>query len=125
MTHRSLKKMISNDSGRYRIEHGELSYRSEVYGSWKLPISEITLIGEYTNEDGPMADDYFLLFLFSEEPGWFEASFYPPGGCARRLLWLATPAVRNPKRRMAAHSKTELRGHNPVGVGIDWWAVPG
>ena len=56
-----------------------LSYRSAVYGSWRLPISEITLIGEYTNEDGPMSDDYFLVFLSDNEPDWLEASFYGEG----------------------------------------------
>ena len=34
------------------------------------------MIGEYTNEDGSMADDHFLVFLAAVEPSWFEASFY-------------------------------------------------
>jgi len=73
------EEMTTKDSGRYRIENGGLSYQSEVYGSWSLAISEISLIGEYTNENGPMADDYFLVFLSAKEPGWFEASFYGEG----------------------------------------------
>jgi hypothetical protein len=71
--------MTANDSGVYRITGGILSYRSEVYGTWELPISEITIIGEYTNEDGPFADDYFIAFLTDAEPGWLEASFYGEG----------------------------------------------
>ena len=69
----------SNDSGQYRIADGTLSYQSDVYGSWELSISEITAIGEYTNQDGPFADDYFLAFLAVGKPGWFEASFYGDG----------------------------------------------
>jgi len=71
--------MIPNDSGRYRLANGTLSYHSGGYGSWELPISEITLIGEYTNEDGPFADDYFLVFLSRNNGGWLEASFYGDG----------------------------------------------
>jgi hypothetical protein len=71
--------MTANDSGRYQITGGVLSYRSEVYGSWELPVSEVSVIGEYTNEDGPFADDYFLVFLSRNESGWFEGSFYGEG----------------------------------------------
>lgn len=71
--------MIPSDSGSYRLSNGTLSYRSEVYGSWDLPIAEITLIGEYTNEDGPFADDFFLVFLTANDGGWHEASFYGEG----------------------------------------------
>ena len=71
--------MTTNNSGRYRIADGVISYRSEVYGSWELPVSEVTVIGEYTNEDGPFADDYFLVFLSRNESWWFEGSFYGEG----------------------------------------------
>lgn len=71
--------MTPNDSGRYQIVDGVISYRSEVYNSWELPVSDVTVIGEYTNEDGPFADDYFLVFLSLSESGWFEGSFYGKG----------------------------------------------
>jgi len=58
------------------IADGVISYRSEVYGSWKLPVSDVSVIGEYTNEDGPFADDYFLVFVTGDDSGWFEGSFY-------------------------------------------------
>ncbi len=71
--------MTANDSGCYQLEDGVISYRSEVYGSWQLPVSEVSAIGEYTNEDGPFADDYFLVFITHNDSGWFEGSFYGEG----------------------------------------------
>ena len=71
--------MTTNDSGCYQLEEGVISYRSEVYGSWQLPVSEVSAIGEYTNEDGPFADDYFLVFITQNDSGWFEGSFYGEG----------------------------------------------
>lgn len=71
--------MTANDSGRYMIADGLISYRSEVYGSWEIPVSDVTVIGEYTNEDGPFADDYFLVFVTRDDSGWFEGSFYGSG----------------------------------------------
>jgi hypothetical protein len=55
-----------------------LTYRSGI-GSWTIPISAIRLIAEYTNSDGPGADDYFFVFLTAPENGWNQASFYAKG----------------------------------------------
>lgn len=41
--------MTANDSGRYKIADGVISYCSEIYGSWELPVSDVCVIGEYTN----------------------------------------------------------------------------
>ena len=34
---------------------------------WSLPIGSILLIAEYTTNEGPYADDYFLVFVTAEE----------------------------------------------------------
>lgn len=65
-----------NDSGRLLIECGFIRYSSSCYGTWEIPISEVRTIGEYTNEDGPGLDDYFLVFLTASRSEWREASFY-------------------------------------------------
>ncbi|MGI9242273.1 MAG: hypothetical protein ACR2RV_15855 [Verrucomicrobiales bacterium] len=71
--------MIADDSGEFRMVGEVLTYCSDAFGSWELPITDIAVIGEYTNEDGPLADDYFLVFLQGGEPGWLEGSFFADG----------------------------------------------
>ena len=71
--------MRADDSGEFSLVGDVLTYRSGGYGCWELPIAEITIIGEYTNEDGPFADDYFLVFVRDGEPGWLEGSFFADG----------------------------------------------
>lgn len=68
--------MKTNDSGRYKIVDGVISYSSTRYSSWDLPLAEVSVIGEYTNEDGPFIDDYFLVFVTRNNLQWFEGSFY-------------------------------------------------
>jgi hypothetical protein len=65
-----------NDHGRLLIEDGFIRYSSNCYGTWEIPISDVRTIGEYTNEDGPGIDDYFLVFLAASHSEWREASFY-------------------------------------------------
>ena len=71
--------MTSKDSGCLQVNDGTLSYRSKLFGSWELPVSNLTLIGEYTTAEGPFVDDYFLVFFSGNEPDWHEASFYAEG----------------------------------------------
>jgi hypothetical protein len=65
------------DSGKIAL-HGEaIHYFSEFYGNWELSLSDVIVIGEATNQNGP-ADDYF--FCFASGPWmWHEASFYAQG----------------------------------------------
>jgi hypothetical protein len=46
-------------------------------GGWRLPVSEIKIIGEYTDDQGPLVDDYFLVFL--TDSNLYEASIYAEG----------------------------------------------
>jgi len=42
-----------------------------------MPIGDIRVIGEFTNDHGPAMDDYFLVFVTREQ--FFEAFFYANG----------------------------------------------
>jgi hypothetical protein len=68
----------STESGRIWLEDGAIHYHSQNYGSWKLPIAEIRVIGEYTNQNGPFLDDWFIAFVLAPN-GWYEASMYAEG----------------------------------------------
>ena len=65
-----------NDSGRLVCKDGFIRYSSGCYGTWELPITDIRIIGECTNENGPDLDDYFFVFLTASRSEWWEASFY-------------------------------------------------
>lgn len=65
-------------SGKITFAAGKIEYRSGIHG-WSLPSTEVRLIGEYTNENGPWLDDYFLVFLASSDGAWNQASFYATG----------------------------------------------
>ena len=67
-----------SESGRILLDGDVIRYRSAVYGDWDLPVSDVRIIGEATNQSGPFADDYF--FCFATGPAmWREASFYAEG----------------------------------------------
>ncbi len=66
------------DSGHIRVDGEIIRYRSALYGDWDLPVSDVRIIGECTNQDGPVVDDYFFCFATGAEV-WFEASFYAEG----------------------------------------------
>jgi hypothetical protein len=64
-----------NESGRLWIENSIIHYESEHYGQWTSPVSEVLLVGEYTNDHGPYLDDWFYVFMVAGQ-NWFEASMY-------------------------------------------------
>jgi hypothetical protein len=65
------------DSGNLLLDGDTLRY-SLTSSGFVLPLSEIRIIGECTNQNGPFADDYFLCFV-TQPSGWYEASFYASG----------------------------------------------
>jgi hypothetical protein len=67
-------EMTENDSGRVQLRDGVIHYESSIYGTWSLPLSEVRAVGEYTNQDGPGVDDWFLVFLTHGAA--YEASLY-------------------------------------------------
>ena len=65
-------------SGHIRLDGDTIRYRSTLFGDWDLPVSDVRIVGESTDQLGPFADDYF--FCFATGPGmWLEASFYADG----------------------------------------------
>ena len=65
-----------NWSGRIGIEEGTIHYELP-NGGWQLPVSEIRVVGEHTDDHGPYVDDYFFVFLTDSHL--YEASFYAAG----------------------------------------------
>lgn len=53
----------TNDAPELSIKDGALIFTSSIYGDWDTPLSTLSLVGEYTSEDGPMMDDHFLVFV--------------------------------------------------------------
>jgi hypothetical protein len=66
-----------NQSGRIAIEHDSVSYTMPQQQGWRIAVSELRLVGEFTDDHGPVVDDYFFIFLTRD--GCFEASFYAEG----------------------------------------------
>lgn len=65
----------TTESGRIGCAAGEIWYDDGPRGSWRLPVSDLALLGEYTTARGPFVDDYF--FVFAHRDGTLlEASFY-------------------------------------------------
>ena len=64
---------------------GKLEFRGDALwcdggptGSWRLPSSDVSVVGEYTNANGPWIDDYFLVFVRPDRMC-FEVSFHARG----------------------------------------------
>jgi hypothetical protein len=65
-----------------QVKDSDLEYSGE-NGSvfWSLPIPSTALIAEYTTNEGPQCDDYFLVFVTIEKDTIYfhTASFYAAG----------------------------------------------
>ncbi len=63
--------------GHIRLDDEVIRYHAAPHDDWHVALSDVWIIAECTNQDGPAAD-YFL--CFSTGPGmWLEASFYAEG----------------------------------------------
>jgi hypothetical protein len=65
-------------SGELSIDGPTLSYASPDYGNWQISINEIIAFGEYTTDNGPYIDDWFMVFV-TKDFNWMEASNYCAG----------------------------------------------
>jgi hypothetical protein len=55
-------------SQQLRIDESFLIYASDSGGQgWSLPIDAIVLIAEFTTDEGPWVEDYFLTFVTIED----------------------------------------------------------
>ena len=58
--------------GRIRVADGRVCYESTTYPSWVVPLDDLRIVGEMTNENGPFCEDHFLVFA-RDASGWHEA----------------------------------------------------
>jgi hypothetical protein len=65
-----------NTSGHLLLEKADVVYSANGKELWRLPVTQIRVIGEYTTANGPYVDDYFLVFVVRQSTEWFEASYY-------------------------------------------------
>lgn len=72
------------ESGVLRFDGSLITYTSQHYGSFSVPLSELAVIGEFTTDNGPYIDDWFLVFVPRGGGQWFEASVYAEGAEAFR-----------------------------------------
>ncbi|MFK7788634.1 MAG: hypothetical protein AB8C95_03945 [Phycisphaeraceae bacterium] len=57
---------------------GLIVCRSPVFGDYDLALGQVRLIGEFTTDNGPLIDDYFLCLAIDHD-GWYEISNYAQG----------------------------------------------
>ncbi|GAA5476835.1 hypothetical protein Hhel01_00311 [Haloferula helveola] len=60
-------------SGVIRFEEGLIRYEGQAGDGWELALSDVVVIGECTNQNGPFADDWFLCFATGPRE-WYEVS---------------------------------------------------
>lgn len=65
-------------SGALSLKDSRLSYASPDYSNWQIPLREIIAFGEYTTDNGPYIDDWFMVFV-TRDFNWVEASNYCAG----------------------------------------------
>lgn len=58
-----MRKDHHADAGSISIEAGRLRFDSESYGKWEAILDSLSLVGEYTTQDGPMIEDHFFVFV--------------------------------------------------------------
>jgi hypothetical protein len=116
-------------SGHIRLQDDTIVYTIPGGDGWQSPVSGVRVIGEFTDDHGPVVDDYFFVFLARDE--YFAASFYAEGrdpflaelgqrlnhtlrsglchstSLASRVLWPA---------RLEGHAMFELVPEEPAGT---------
>lgn len=65
----------------FEILDGEVRYSDGERCQWSVPLNSVRIIGEYTNENGPYADDW-LLCLVTDCNSWVEGSVHVPNFAA-------------------------------------------
>ena len=51
------------ESGVLRFDGSLITYASQRYDSFSVPLSEVAVIGEFTTDNGPFIDDGFLVLV--------------------------------------------------------------
>jgi hypothetical protein len=60
-----------------KLDGDQIEYATPEGESWRLPISEIRIIGEFLSRQGRGRENYFLVFMTKEE--WFKAPYQAEG----------------------------------------------
>ena len=55
--------MMKIDYGKIVLCDEMISYSSNSFGEWHLSLGDLKIVGEYTNQDGPYAEDHFLVLV--------------------------------------------------------------
>ncbi len=73
-----MPKDNAHQSGILSLDGHIISYVSSHFGSFSVPVAEVAVIGEFTTDNGPFIDDWFLACI-CRDGNWFEASAYADG----------------------------------------------
>jgi len=68
-----------DSSGEISLRDGSVRYWGGSEPSWEMPLEDIAVIGEYTNQSGPVLDDWFLVFVSRSTRHFFLAPYYATG----------------------------------------------
>jgi hypothetical protein len=68
-----------SESSHLEILDDTLVYADTRQPSWRLPISSLCVVGEYTNQSGPVLDDWFLVFVATGSADFYLAPVYATG----------------------------------------------
>ena len=96
----------ASDSGSLTLENGVLGYATAGGVNWRVAVSDLAVIGEHTNANGPYLDDYVLVFL-DRNGGWFEAPVYAERQAA---VWRELSALLGAPLSLALCNSVEVRG---------------
>ena len=67
------------ESGLLLFDGSHISYISDDYGRFSVPLHDVAVVGEFTTSEGPFIDDWFLVFVPRSGDRWFAASVYADG----------------------------------------------
>jgi hypothetical protein len=102
-------------SGVLKIEDSTLIYASPNYGNWQIPINQIISFGEYTTNNGPYIDDWFMVFV-TRDLNWVEASNYCAGGQDTRTALALHWAAENLQGKLWGHTDFASRVIWPIAL---------
>lgn len=72
-------KSAIDQSGTISLNNGAILYCGGAEPSWQLAVGDVAAIGEYTNQSGPVQDDWFVVFVSRSSGQFFLASAYAAG----------------------------------------------
>lgn len=61
------------EAARLALEGADLVFRRGTAVMWTVPLESMRILGEATNASGPWGDDWLLIVIDGQEPGWFQA----------------------------------------------------